>query len=318
MDIVHVSGAQEFDQYVEALSDLTEDAFPKRISVDSLRWAYERNPCSDAMYIALAVTDNGVVAGSYSVSPRLIHKGKGTIKAALSMTTMTHSAYRGQGIFPQLASSLYARLRDDNCNLVYGFANAHSHHTFIRRLGWCPVIDVVTFSAPIQRVLRTDPTSFIVSDTLSPTLTLDQARTSEDHWTVIRDQAYLQWRYVEHPKNDYSFVLPSARETCIDNFAVYKHFGSATIDIVEFHATDDEQALKLLQTIAEATGHIGVTTANIWIPPGHPRRGCLERWGFTASAPVHYFGFRHSDPESYSMFSNAREWDIQMGDSDVF
>ncbi len=318
MDIVHVSSAQEFDQYVEALSDLTEDAFPKRISVDFLRWVYVSNPCSANLYLALAITDNGVVAGNYSVSPRLLRRRREDVQASLSMTTMTHSEHRGQGIFPLLASSLYARLKGDDRNLVYGFPNSQSHHSFIRKLDWCPVTDVATFSTSLSSSPRSDATSFVVADTLPPTIELNQAVTIENCWTIVRDQAYLRWRYEEHPTNDYHFVLPRGELNSVENFAVYKHFGSSSIDIVEFHARNDEQALEMIQTIAAVTVDLGVITANIWIPPGHPRRGCLERCGFTASAPVHYFGFRHSDPESYSMFSNAREWDIQMGDSDVF
>ena len=314
IEVVQVSEIKEFENWINLISDLTAISFDRRISAELLRWQYANNPASSDVYFALAIAD-GEIAASYSVSPRTLCRGGQTLTCACSMTTMTHPNYRGRGLFPLLAKAMYDRLAKDGRELVYGFPNSRINHTRIRRLEWNPVIDLATFSAPLRTAHRDCASRFAKVSRLPKNAEITLL--PDTRWAIERNASYLRWRYEAHPENTYEFVIP-VNEDRITEFAVIKPYGRDSLDIVEFHAEGADSAVELLDAISTAGISMERATANMWIPFSHPLRGDLERWGFSAGAPVYHFGLRHTRRSELQHYDLARQWNIHMGDSDVF
>lgn len=314
IEVIHVSETKEFENWINPISDLTAISFDRRVSTEFLRWQYANNPASSDVYFTLAIAD-GEIAASYSVSPRTLCREGQTLTCAYTMTTMTHPNYRGRGLFPLLANALFDRLAKDGRELVYGLPNSLSNHTFIRRLEWNPVMDLPTFSAPLGTAHQDCPSRFVKVSRLPKNAEITPL--PDTRWAIERTATYLRWRYEAHPENTYEFVIPINGDR-ITEFAVIKPYGRDSLDIVEFHAKDADSAAELLDAISIAGISTERATANMWIPFSHPLRGDLERWGFSAGAPVYHFGFRHTRRSEFQHYELARQWNIHMGDSDVF
>ena len=89
-----------------AILRLFERSFGKPLSEAFWRWRFMDDPHGGPL-IELA-WDGHILAGHYAVSPMTVAIEGERCLASLSMTTMTDPDYRGQGLFGQLATRLYA------------------------------------------------------------------------------------------------------------------------------------------------------------------------------------------------------------------
>src|SRR6056297_3232492 len=69
---------------------------------DYLRWQYLDNPAGKAV-VVVARADSGELAGQYVVIPMAFRLEGKAVKGSLSLNTLTHPAYRGQGLFTKMA-----------------------------------------------------------------------------------------------------------------------------------------------------------------------------------------------------------------------
>ena len=117
-------------QRIAALYESVHEGRPFRYS--EWEWLFA-NALSREGYIWVADHD-GNLAGQYATIPARMQIGDNRENTALSLDTMTHPAYRKQGIFVSLAKSVYEELRSNGVKLVYGFPNDNSFHGFVKHL----------------------------------------------------------------------------------------------------------------------------------------------------------------------------------------
>jgi len=286
-----------------AILALFEASFGRPMRGDYWHWRYLDNPAGGPA-IELA-WDGATLAAHYAVSPVMLEADGQPLKAALSMTTMTHPDYRGMGLFPKLAEKLYARLAEEGYGLVFGFPNVQSHRIFARDLGWRDLAPV-----PMMR------------------LNLVAARLKEDAVaveagagdfapfsggagiTLQRSAAFLRWRFGQEPERDYSFFKSEDGAAYI----AVKRFGDEA-DIVDY-AGSGEAVAELVSAFGARAKEEGVQALNTWMPVFDARFRTLEKLGFVPGAPVTYMGGRVLDGADDLM--KAERWHVTMGMSDVF
>ena len=117
--------------------------------LDTLRWQYFDNP-TEELLVDLAVSDDRI-AGIYAVQPAFVRVLGERMLAAQSVDTLVDADFRGRGLFPRMADSVYGRVRERQGAFVYGFPNANSAPGFFDKLGWVS-LDPVPF---LVRPLRT-------------------------------------------------------------------------------------------------------------------------------------------------------------------
>jgi hypothetical protein len=297
------------------LEKLFGASYKRRIPIGYLNWRYFDNG-QEQLLFALEIPDQDPVA-SYSAFPIDLKCNGKTCRTAMSMTTMTHPHWRGQGLFQKLAAELYLQAEALHIVAVWGFPNASSHPTFNDKLGWSDIYEIPTMTFDMAKS-NTGKLFLSAEVQRDDEFSLDYPDSPMDGLIrVHRSKSYLEWRYSRNPINTYrNFVI--SREGKVSSYVVTKFYGDG-IDLVDIQPANPQEASTLLAHIAKLSLDKGVKQICCWAPTHHNVHGVLERLGFQNSSPITYFGGREliSSPISPS-WSNYKNWYIQMGDSDVY
>jgi len=228
----------------QAIATLYENVFNLPMPMEYWRWRYCNNPTND-IFLQLAVTADNQIVGQYAVMPLIMKIGDKEIEAALSLDSMVHADYRGQGMFSKLGKDLYDNLiAEGKIQFVYGFPNSEAYPPRIKHLGWVDLcenmpiyIRPLNFTKILQKVVR----STLLAQSLAPLAalvyrllylgsvksddkyalyaiqkfderfdTLWQAARDISPIMIRRDRMYLNWRYIDHPNKTYTILAADA------------------------------------------------------------------------------------------------------------
>lgn len=104
-----------------------------KYQISHWRWEFLNNPTHK--FCTFIAEDNGNIIGQQSLLPVWMNLDGGKILGAQSVNTMTHPAYRGQGINTSLARECYTYAASQGVELLYRFPNEQSYPIALR-LGW--------------------------------------------------------------------------------------------------------------------------------------------------------------------------------------
>jgi len=297
---------------------LFEISFGKSLSLDYWNWRFLENPFEEHNFINL-MWENDLLVGHYAVSPvEMIIEGD-IKKTCLSMTTMTHSDYFGQGVFSKLAHNLYDKLKDNQYEMVWGFPNNNSHYGFKKNLKWTDIdiIPMMNLQRDNIQKLKCVVEYQIVDNINSRIATLLNESKSEIH--INKTVAYLDWRYIKNPEVDYKMLtLDDSKDTIV----IYKIIPSFSeknafeIDIMELHFGNDLDHLKKIISAILLEENQDVIQINLWKNLYDYNQIFFEKIGFVYSKPLTFFGYK-SFTNNLSP-SSMKNWDISFGYSDVY
>lgn len=298
-----------------AILGLFHAAFQRHMSPDFWRWRFQNHPDGGPL-ISLAWAGDTLV-GHYAASQGPLVINGERRNAALSMTTMTHPDFRGQGLLEATGLALYDSLTAQGYVSVWGFPNTQINVTRQRKLAWVPISDVATLSLPIPANGSHDLADCAITPTVDARfdrLIQRQANAGTIHGA--RDGAILTWRLDQNPMHQYTrLVLPDGDE--IAGYAILKRYGGEAADLVELSAESPGAAQALIRAAMAHSAAEGCKSLHTWCMSHDPHRLLLERAGFTAGAPVTYFGGRALAPLGLD-YDDARRWRLSMLDSDLY
>ncbi len=296
--------------------------FGKPLSEQFWKWRFLDNSVQKVM-IKLMWDDN-LLVGHYAASPVKLQYEDKSILSALSMTTMTHPDYAGQGIFSQLADALYqSELERSDLKAVWGFPNNNSHYAFQKNLRWQNLETIPTFTLPTGKIKTVSHSHVTIADTFTEAHAKAVEATMQPYAVrVERSSEYLTWRYKDHPENTYvTFQLNDGDKTY---FAVTKVFlsfdvsGKFEVDLAELVVPNDET---IIAAFLAAINHFYADRSpikfNMWLPLNDPKHITLEKLGFVNATPITYFGIKLIDP-AYDRLLDNKSWDYALGYSDVY
>jgi GNAT superfamily N-acetyltransferase len=301
----------------ERIVTLYRLVFREEMTEQHWRWRY-RQLGDGHPAIALAECDNGLV-GHYAVRPVRMKIGDSVCSAALSLDTMVHPDYRGQGMFVKLAANLYESVARQGIHLVYGFPNENSHHGFVSKLGWidlCGPVPLFVKLLNLEHVLsKRLPANGLTGlaarltalglCVLRPTksvevplgCTLQQVSSFDQRvdrlWeqasgcfsiVAVRDQRYLNWRFAAKPANGYTiFALDQGRD--LAGYVVLTSadkFGLCVGFLVDLLTVPDrpEIARYLVSKAAEFLASSGTDLITCLMLPHGPYAEALRANGF--------------------------------------
>ncbi|MBU2565734.1 MAG: GNAT family N-acetyltransferase, partial [Candidatus Thermoplasmatota archaeon] len=119
----------------------------KTESINHWNWEYKNNP-NNRLEIFLA-TDKNKIVGHYAVIPIKMKIEANDYLTTLSLDTMMHKDYRGQGMFSVLAKTLYKELEKSGIPITYGFPNINSIKG-CKKLEWFEIADLPLLVKPIN------------------------------------------------------------------------------------------------------------------------------------------------------------------------
>jgi len=102
--------------------------------MDCWRWQYREGPAGPGI-LRLALSRDKIVGHAAAIPFRFLVKGQERM-GCLSLDSMTHSDFRGQGMFTRLEEELYQDLMKAGVEFIYGFPNDHSMDIFLKKLEW--------------------------------------------------------------------------------------------------------------------------------------------------------------------------------------
>ncbi len=342
-----------------AICALFEKVFGKPMgkteSIRHWQWEFLQNPIG-GLFIKLA-WDGDKLVGQYAASPVKMYANGCNIIAALSHDTMTDPHYNGLGIFRTTAEAVYKEQANAGQSFIYGFPNRNSIHGFIKYLQWHKIIPVPVYIRPIRltknlsrRIFQRADNSLADRDDIfdkATSLLIDKSGKYELHiemefgdWVddlwmrcrkqhslwVVRDKAYLNWRYVTKPENKYHIVsvwqgvqpVGYVVLACANmNFGKAMFIMDFMVDLDFNHAAD-----LLIRYVVNAAKKNECALASVLLTPGSKYLPIFRKKLFLPlperlfPQPL-YFGARCFDPSINKLVNDPKAWSISWGDNDV-
>ncbi len=210
-----------------------------------LDWQYDQNP-SGQVY-ELITKNPEMVTGHCAAIPLRYKIGPQIRMGSAAVNVMTHPDYRGRGIFIILHKEVFERCRQEGSSFTFGFSNEYSHKNCLRRLDyqemgrfplWILPFDlnrIMKSSQPKRGILmrsiasaanpfwrrglaalnlRLKDRSVQIEKVVTFTEEFDRFwhKVKPDHTNIlIRERAYLQWRFTNHPTRKYDVFTARSR-----------------------------------------------------------------------------------------------------------
>jgi GNAT superfamily N-acetyltransferase len=156
----------------------------------SLAWFYERNPVRPAS-VLIAEHEGRTVATVAMAFARLSIAGE-ALEVGMPLRVATDPSYRGQGIFGRLQAENEERARALGIRLLLTVPNDASTPVFLGRLGWLELPSLRVWARPrlLRGALRGARRVERFDEPVDP---------DGEHDRVLRDGAWLNWRFAEGP-----------------------------------------------------------------------------------------------------------------------
>jgi GNAT superfamily N-acetyltransferase len=271
-------------------------------------WWFDGNPVGPRT-IALAQEDGrlaGVLGASFY---RTVVQGRETL-AALPLWAVTDEAFRGRGIFQRLNAEIERIAREAGATLELGFTNRMAGPIYIAKLGWLDVHRLRVWARPLLpgtvprrgTVPRADPNAFAPAAERT-------YRAVAPGWPshFVRDSAYLNWRYVESPRN-YTLLQSRNGYAVVGRKELRRRETAFIADLV---APTRRETRWLLRRAARAARGARVLLA--LVPPG--QLPAYAAFGFVPT-PMTIRLIGHAlDGE---LPTGLRAWHFTLGDTDFF
>jgi hypothetical protein len=348
-----ISCSNEADLLLYQKSFIKND-LPKEL--EPLKWLHLSNPLGE-MYVDFAIEDNNPeeVAAIYAVFPVQFSVMQDSVKATQSIDTLTDINHRGKGLFNNLAQSVFKKSSEKGCSFVYGFPNDQSAHGFFKKLGWVNLGEAPFIFKPLRAkyFLNTKIKSAYLQE-LIPDFKLSFVKERKQYgnsieiktiekfsneynnlWdsfsfgklvAVKRDAAYLNWRFIEKPFENY--VCKALYENSVlQGFVVFcikeKHNGKIGYIMELIYSPNNFSAGKLL--LEHAVGCLNSLNADLllaWNLKHSQNSQAYKALKFfslpSKLRPIKlFFGVRSFNSELDNNLYNNTNWYLSYADSDT-
>ena len=250
-------------------------------------WWFDHNPAGPRILNG-ARDDDGTPLGALAMSFARMSQGL----AAFAVHAVTTPAARGRGVFSTLELQNEQEAAAAGATWALGFTNPLAGPILVGKLGWEDVTSLRIWARP-KRLRRRGKGGLRVEAGVEP---FDASTPRGDHH-VVRDAAYLNWRYVESPR-------PYARVgDVVVTHAVWHGLSSA---VICEHGSALRDAVKLVDA------DIAVALVN----PGEERR--FLRAGFVPTPRTIRFIGKRLTADAPELPKRRDAWSFTLGDLDFF
>ena len=290
------------------------------------RWINRDGPHGPTM-VELAL-DGSRVIGHYAILPRRLQAGGATVQAGQAIHATVHPQFRGLAVLQGLMRRVVQAAGAAGLPFLYGFPNAQIRLVYQKIFHWQPAGDLVALERPVGSFEPEAAGDCTVS--CRARVQFDERyRVFEEPtaWQratrVMKDPAYLQWRYANHPRVRYQLLEACAPSGALAGYAVLKRYAKgATVygHLIDF-AVRDGQAAAFRALVAAALSHFRqqrVDVASCWALPQTPYCETVQAMGFQPTGFTTHLGYRLLDTRFTADRLGLEHWHVVMGDSDAF
>ena len=312
----------------EQLFELMHSVGRSHIDDPEFEWWFERNPSSPRL-ISLAHADGRVVGVAAMSFFRTLVDGREEL-TAVPVHVATEARFRRLGVFSELELRNEEQAAAAGAPLTVTFPNAVSHRIFVRDLGWRDLPGRRVWARPLSvgavvryAVGRDSSGGGLRSpsvDERGAVAPLERFgpeagelwRSTADANQFVRDESFLNWRYVDSPRDYRRFG--AYRDGKLRGFAVVGHavkHGVSSGFLADLVASDETECLALLRRSVEELAP-GTDALIALVPPG--QRRAFLRAGFVPTHKRIRFVGKSLDGRSLP----GTNWHFTLGDFDFF
>ncbi len=249
-------------------------AFHKEMPRDLWKWKYLCNPYQQQ--ILLCVSEDGLIVAYYGGIPYRTNLEGKTVEITQLMDIMSHPDYRKTGIFIKTAHLFFDYAHHQNHSLFfYGYPGKYHLDLGEKYLGYKALLTPMVFLKIPTAELAAKKTE--LAGKISR---IEKIGNSFDHlWkrcqkdyplSVIRDSAFVRWRYAEHPLHTYEiwgFHLYSQKN--LDGYAVFR-LEEGKARLIDLLVPFSEKILSaFLSQIAGEYSKKNIEFIETWLPGSH-------------------------------------------------
>lgn len=306
-------------------------------TLEQWRWLYRDNPAGTQ--IVVSVEDDGAVVGHYACLPARARVDGEIVVAGQGIDSMVRADHRRglkrEGVFVRTARGYFEQFGHwPVCAFGYGFPNRQAYPIGVRLVGYKPVF------RPLPTLYRNffeeGDDDAVGRETSAEAARLDVVEvdrfgaTADELWTrlapnfpfaLVRDAAYLDWRYAACPWLGYRrFVVRERGGLVRALFVARTNWQRQPIGaLVDFlGAPDDAAAVGLaLRTTTRIARDAGQARVEAWFPERSPWFHHALGSGFR-SEPCQYVLCVMLYRERPDLEWVRERWYYTIGDSDVF
>jgi hypothetical protein len=239
---------------LDGLLTLVRTVFPGEDVGDPrfLPWLYDKNPGGRALeFIA---RNREIVTGHIALVPLRYKTADGTAMGSMAINAITHPDFRGRGIFIVLHDLGFKEVAAKNIPFTFGYANLNSEKGCLRHLGYRELtripLWILPFNVPkilasqsakqragwrlaargaqplsrfwrtLRRPRRSDSIAIEKITEFGPDfddLWAPASNTAEN--ILIRDRAFLNWRFIQAPTRRYDLFAARSSGRCLGYLA---------------------------------------------------------------------------------------------------
>lgn len=344
-------------EYLNDMIEMTIENYGPEETISNksfVQHEYFENPVGDALIELALDEEKKMLAGQYLVTPKLIYSRGKTIRAILSLNTLTREAYRGQKIFTGLAEITYDRANKEGYAFCYGAPNPNSHPGFIKKLSFINLGYMPLYVKPLkinQMIKERTGKEWLagiasvgnvffsskkVSDSSIVDINASNVELMNHFWDAVKDKypvigvrnaEYIKYRYLDVPIRKY-YPFFYVKEDKVVAFAVGRVRKVANMTagmIADFLYLDgyEEEAKNLINHLIYIMKENGAGLAGCIMQENASEVKVLKKAGFfrcpekvlPQPTPIIY---RKLDPEfDDSEFKEWKNWFFTTGDYDV-
>lgn len=298
---------------IHLIQETFEAAFKIRFNENYWKWRFFENPFTDKLKIAYVLIE-GKLAAYYAVNPVEICIDNHRQKIALSLMTMTHPNFSGQGLFKKISIALYEKLISEGFYAVYGFANMNSHYGFRKYLGWNDIMPLYTLNAIKIKPVELTKNIRIGDVDLSFLHKIASLQYSTGEIAINRDVKYLNYRLLKSPINSYKYTI-FKKGNSIETAIIFKFYNDE-IDIMEVFFKNNIEYLNSINVLLFNLNKKYGKGINIWSNFHSDEHIELEKIGFKPKEFNSFFGVIPLSQECN--LGDFKKWHIRFLDSDIF
>lgn len=353
--IVRLATAEDFAQVGRLLHILAGPnfaaRFPRRSVEDFCRWKYLENPVGEAL-VGVALDGPQVVSLVAGV-PKRIQVGDCEVLAFELGDFITASDYRKRGLFSALIQLVCEKAEERNAHYAYVRPNEQSFPILSEKLSFYEAAgfderryvvpsDVfrrkLGLPQPVTKTLAVDWLAeklFVPPSSSSSVVVESVARFSEDinalwrrakeryEFCLVRDAAYLNWRYSDCPTLFEMRVARRDGDVAGYSVSLVNEKESLGYLVDLFTMPDDTTAANaLLSVTMKSLLAVGVEAIYTWSLRGVERsalQGALPKaFPFVQGIPLHFAvrGLSESGRAAHLGQIHPSRWHVSMGDLD--
>jgi hypothetical protein len=259
-------------------------------------WWFRDNPAGSLMSVARA---HGEVVGVASHSLFRMALGGEPAVGAFSVHATTAESVRGQGIFEALERRHEQEGEERGVAVVLAFASKPTAPIFLGPLGWTEVGRLRVWARPFPRFRSRRRAVGQIERFRHPG---DAASAWPNH--VVRDAPYLNWRYIESPRDYKAFAFGGS-------YAVLGHKTHRGTHVA--YIADLVGAPRAL--LQACLGAVDEDASAVVAIPAPEHRGTYAALGFMPTkTTLHFMGKALAGP----LAADRRVWRFTLGDTDFF